>query len=363
MKTIYFLLLLTSTSIFGHNISSVDFDVGVIRVFYEGKKPQLIKAEIYPNEIDYNYYLYDINFDGNKDLLVYESGIGPRGGYIDIYLYNIELDALDEFYIYPYSRIESFRINQDKSSICLISNDFIEFINIKNKVKYFMDNNLFYMDDGKTKEINKHQYESKVTDCTQFEDIVPVKDDVNIEANNVIELSSPYENIFFAGNLVSANNCGDLYYFDSNNKKIKIVKDSNDEIPSFCIFNQNGKELLSRERISASEYIESIWEIIDNKLILKTLDRLKGSHAIERKEKDEVFLVNKDEDIHKRKRLKAKVLVNKSFFYDKSFNKRKSYVIKGDVLEPMKYSNNSDYIFVRYGETFGFIKSNELSLY
>lgn len=37
---------------------------------------QKIKAEIYQDEIDYNYYLYDINFDGNKDLLVYESGIG-----------------------------------------------------------------------------------------------------------------------------------------------------------------------------------------------------------------------------------------------------------------------------------------------
>ncbi|HIF9389333.1 TPA: hypothetical protein ACX6R5_001198 [Photobacterium damselae] len=217
---------------------------------------------------------------------------------------------------------------------------------------------------GYTINLNVIDYNLKGNYCNDSNCVsIPVEDDVNIEVNNVIELSSPYENIFFAGNLVSANNCGDLYYFDFKNKEFKIIKDSNDEIPSFCIFNQNGKELLSRERISASEYIESIWEIIDNKLILKTLDRLKGSHAIERKEKDEVFLVNKDEDIHKRKKLKAKVLVNKSFFYDKSFNKRKAYVIKGDVLEPMKYSSNSDYIFVRYGETFGFIKSNELSLY
>ncbi len=108
---------------------------------------QKIKAEIYPDEINYNYYSYDINFDGNKDLLVYESGIGPRAGHIYVYLYNIELD---KFNAKPYSIIESFRINQDKSSICLLSNDSVEFINAKNKVKYFMDNNLFYIYDGKT---------------------------------------------------------------------------------------------------------------------------------------------------------------------------------------------------------------------
>ncbi|HIF9135846.1 TPA: hypothetical protein ACX6SR_000498 [Photobacterium damselae] len=131
---------------------------------------QKIKAEIYPDEIDYNYYLYDINFDGNKDLLVYESGIGPREEYIYVYLYDIELD---KFNAKSYSIIESFRINQDKSSIFLLSNDSVELINTKNKVKYFVDNNLFYFYDGKMKEINKHQYENKVIDCTQFEDIVP----------------------------------------------------------------------------------------------------------------------------------------------------------------------------------------------
>lgn len=36
-----------------------------------------------------------------------------------------------------------------------------------------MDNNLFYFYDGKMKEINKHQYENEVFDCSQFEDIVP----------------------------------------------------------------------------------------------------------------------------------------------------------------------------------------------
>ncbi|HIF9205452.1 TPA: hypothetical protein ACX6QK_002808 [Photobacterium damselae] len=131
---------------------------------------QKIKAEIYPDEIDYNYYLYDINFDGNKDLIVYESGIGPRAEYIYVYLYDIELD---KFNAKSYSIIESFGINQDKSSIFLLSNDSVELINAKNKDKYFVDNNLFYFYDGKMKEINKHQYENKVIDCTQFEDIVP----------------------------------------------------------------------------------------------------------------------------------------------------------------------------------------------
>ncbi|UKA27127.1 hypothetical protein IHC93_19580 [Photobacterium damselae subsp. damselae] len=183
---------------------------------------------------------------------------------------------------------------------------------------------------GYTINLNVIDYDLKGNYCNDSNCVsIPVEDDVNIEVNNVIELSSPYENIFFAGNSVSANNCGDLYYFDLKNKEFKIIKDSNDEIPSFCIFNQNGKELLSRERISASEYIESIWEIIDNKLILKTLDRLKGSHAIERKEKDEVFLVNKDEDIHKRKKLKAKVLVNKSFFMINHSTKEKLMLLKG----------------------------------
>ncbi|HIF9421707.1 TPA: hypothetical protein ACX6SA_001777 [Photobacterium damselae] len=131
---------------------------------------QKIKAEIYPDEIDYNYYLYDIIFDGNKYLLVCESGIGPRAEYIYVYLYDIELD---KFNAKSYSIIESFRINQDKSSIFLLSNDSVELINTKNKVKYFVDNNLFYFYDGKMKEINKYQYENKVIDCTQFEDIVP----------------------------------------------------------------------------------------------------------------------------------------------------------------------------------------------
>ncbi|NOI57168.1 hypothetical protein [Vibrio coralliilyticus] len=194
---------------------------------------------------------------------------------------------------------------------------------------------------------------------------------ISIENSNlndfidIKKLSTPYENYYFLSDTFSGSNeCGKIYYLNSSKDALVYIKDQNKEEITLCNLKQSGGYIIDNNRSSALETYENVWKINNHKLLLNYEDKIVGDFYIKRKTSKEEFLVSNEKDVLKRERLHAKVTTERSYFYDKEFNRLGSYVIDGDEVNVTEYyyDGNIEWALSKYNKTIGYLKRDTLTL-
>ncbi|MBN3492882.1 hypothetical protein [Vibrio neptunius] len=180
---------------------------------------------------------------------------------------------------------------------------------------------------------------------------------------DIKKLSTPYENYHFISDTFSGvNECGKIYYLNKSKDAFVYIKDQNMEEITLCNLKQSGDYIIDNNRSSALETYESVWKINNHKLLLNYEDKIVGDFYIKRKTSKEEFLVSNEKDALKRERLHAKVTTERSYFYDKDFNRLGSYVIDGDEVNVTEYyyDGETEWAFSKYNNTIGYLKKDTL---
>ncbi|AIS57794.1 hypothetical protein L1D31_03400 [Vibrio sp. Isolate23] len=193
--------------------------------------------------------------------------------------------------------------------------------------------------------------------------VIGIEDSEYNDFIDIKRLSTPYENYHFISDTFSGvNECGKIYYLNKSKDAFVYIKDQNMEEITLCNLKQSGDYIIDNNRSSALETYESVWKINNHKLLLNYEDKIVGDFYIKRKTSKEEFLVSNEKDALKRERLHAKVTTERSYFYDKDFNRLGSYVIDGDEVNVTEYyyDGETEWAFSKYNNTIGYLKKDTL---